>query len=469
MLSMKTNRLLLMAYRGVNELNPEIKEFEKRVKDMESAYKSARIRTLLVDQSIGFVSSITRIDLLPTEVEEGTNQVWPSTSLKIVEVTMKYSNIKSLVESIAFGGLCLNDMTVGFEDSDSPQWLYNVYFRNDRIGSIFPDNTTLRLRGVANREKLTQKAMDRISNEIRLHKILPFPSIQDLIQKFFGLSGNNINVNLVDVYAPSYVQITDLKYLGSDVVVRFKCMKETADDMRIKAVFSFSNGGFLPHAPRLRKSPIVELPDGSVEVEKSFPVPDETTESTGVDVTLSLKGKSGLDTAYAHNLPIVNPIWYTLGLLDKTKVGKHLKFDSFEDEMIKLSNDKAFEAIMASLLPSCGFKVAWTGGFGLSCEDFLAFDDTSNMVLVSECTIGSPRHKIGLMKTALSSLSSRAKGLRFVGVVFTSKSTSDPERQGALEDYVIIKDASDIKSLVQMAAETPNPRKVYAWLGLDVA
>ena len=53
--------------------------------------------------------------------------------------------------------------------------------------------------------------------------------------------------------------------------------------------------------------------------------------------------------------------------------------------------------------------------------------------------------------------------------MFTSKSTSDPERQGALEDYVIIKDASDIKSLVQMAAETPNPRKVYAWLGLDVA
>ncbi len=73
------------------------------------------------------------------------------------------------------------------------------------------------------------------------------------------------------------------------------------------------------------------------------------------------------------------------------------------------------------------------------------------------------------MKTALSSLSNRAKGLRFVGVVFTSKSTSDPERQGALKDHVITRDASDIKSLVQMAAEAPNPRKVYAWLGLDVA
>jgi len=458
-----------MAYWDVNGLNPEIMEFEKRVKDMESAYKSARVRTLLVDTSNGFVSCITRIDLLPTEAEESTNQVWPSKSLKIVEVTMEYSDIKSLVRYITSGGLCLDDLTVGFEDSDSPQWQCNVYFRNDRIGSIFPENTTLRLRGVADREKLIQKAMDSISNEIRLHKILPFPSIQDLIQKFFGLSRDNINVNLVDIYAPSYVQITDLKYLGSDVVVRFKCMKETADDMRIKAVFSSSNGGFLPHAPRLRKSPVVELPDGSVEVEKSFPVPDEATESIGVDVTLSLKGRSGLDTAYTHNLPIVNPIWYTLGLLDKTKVSKHFKFDSFEDEMIRLSDGDVFEAIMASLLTSCGFKVAWTGGFGLSCEDFLAFDDTSNVVLVSECTIGSPRHKIGLMKTALSSLSSRAKGLRFVGVVFTSKSTSDPERQGALKDYVIIRDASDIKSLVQMAAEAPNPRKVYAWLGLDVA
>ncbi len=446
----------------------QVAEFGKRVKDIEAAYKSARIRTLLADRGNGLVPCITRIHLLANEPNKNVIDVWSSRTISVIECVVEYNGIDSLIQSITTKGMELNYVRLGFDQLESPNWHYNVHFRDERIEGSLAESTTLKLRGAIQREKLPDEFYNRLQDEIRLHKTLPFPSHRELTEKFFGFAEGNIDLNLIDIVAPSHVRIVSLDYLGSDIVVRFTCMKETVDNMRIKAMFSLSDGGFWPYSPRLRKSPVLTLPDGSVEVTKTFSVPSAAANSSGVDVTLSLKGESGLDTMFAFNLEIVNLPWFTFRLLDPSKVNTHFELKDFELRLALLKNAGVFEAMIASLLTACGLRVAWTGGFSLSCEDMFAFDNMNRIVLVCECTVGSPRHKIGLMKSALTSLSRHSHHIRFVGVVFTAQATSDPERQGAAKDHVIIRDASDIKTLVQLASEAPDERLVYSWLGIDL-
>jgi len=448
-------------------LNPIVREFTKCVQDIEASYRSVRIRALLARSGGRYVPCVTEIELLPTDPVVAERKLWKSSSLRVIEQTIAYEGIDSLIHQVYSSSLTIQGTPIGFESNDAPYWYYNVISRDERRGDFSPESKTLHLRGSTDREKLDTADMNRIQREIELHTRLPFQSLLALTRKFFRFYHNGaLNSNVIDIIAPSCVRLIDLTHVGQEVIVRFTCRREVLDRVEIKATFLLPNRELCLFSPRLRNPNPTDLPDGSVEVLKRFSVPEEARNAVGVDVTLAL-GKLGIDSMYAHNVPLVNPLWSVLGHLSKSRFGKYFELDSFETTIRSKTKADVFEDIVSILLTCCGFQVAHLASFKLSSRDFIAWDARRNRVLVCECTTGGPRDKIGPMKGTVADLRARMRWLTFVGVVFTSQSISKVDRESASADDVIVMDVSDLKHLATIAQEQPSREKVYEWLGIN--
>lgn len=450
------------------EIEHEAAEFVRMVKFIEPIYKSLRIKTLFADRGKGLSPVVSRILLLTSEQDAVESSIWECELLKVVEHTIPFESIDTLINSILNEGLEVDSKYIGFYENEEPNWYYSINLRGEGRLDFVSDSTTLWLTAYTNIKDSPHGHERPFIRAMKSNPTLPVSSISELTSRFLGDKYEDIGVKRVEIIAPTYLHIVSSNYRVDGISTTIRCNPLILSRLRFSTIYDLQDGQTRIIDRRIGTPSSRELPDGFIEVVKVLQAQDIAGESLGANVTVSIGGKSGiaLDTCYCRNLPVMNQVWTILTQLHETKVGNYLTLDGFEEKLIELNNDKIFEALIASLLTSNGFNVAWTGGFGLSCEDMLVFIPNSNLILVCECTTGSPRHKIGLMKTAISTLSNHIDMYRFVGVVFTSKLTSDPERQGAVQDKVILLDATDIKILLQFASMIPDTERVLSWLNL---
>lgn len=448
--------------------NSRIGEFTRSVRIFESIYSTARVRTLFADRGEGLDAVATVIHLLPDKYEESETVLWSSKLLKIVERFMEYPSADTVLHSIQSDGLELDSTYVGFNEDENPYWDYTVISRDDQFAQIRADSTTLLLSGHITIDDSPHGYETPFTNEMKLNPQLPVKSLQELTHKVLQHEIHDLQYKRVDIIAPSCVLLTDLSYRGDKVVAQIRCMKQITGNIRLKSLFYHQNGNITVFQPRFRGFSLNRLTGNLVEISKDFIVPVEAREAVGVSLTISLQSRLGLDAQYAPNLSVINPVWHVLNLLDESKVGKYFVLQDYEKRLALIKDADLFESIVASLLASCGFIVTFIGGFKMSCRDILATEKRRKITLVCECTTGSPRDKLGPMKSAISELSGKTDITMFVGVVFTSQTISDAERKDATADNVIVKDSSDLRELTEKARGLPNPEGVYQWLGIEL-
>ncbi|MBD3159790.1 MAG: hypothetical protein GF309_13490 [Candidatus Lokiarchaeota archaeon] len=447
-------------------MDSEVEEFVSRVGYLEPSYHTARVRSLLLKLDGKEVPCVTKIDLLTDDLVTEGEEIWPSKSMRIVEGRIAFEGIHELLDDIHSHSVDIGGVKIGYQPEEEPTWRYGVYYRGEKIGDEKYDTTMLKLRGTVDRRDFAQEEINELQNEIRLNPFRPFSSIRKLLTKFFGLSGDQISYNLIDIITPSNVKISSLTHVDREVRVRFECPREMVEDMQVKAILMRRDGGYHLYRPRLRNPSIKRLSHGFAEVTKIFQIPKRIGQTRSADLTLSLKGEVGLDTHYTHNLPLANRIWSVLNSFSESEFGKYFDLDLALDEL-KSANGKIFESIVSVLLTSCGLQVADLAGFPLSGMDLLAFHPRLQTSIICECTAAHPRKKLGRMKTVISDIEKKAPWLEFRAVVFTSQLVSEADRTDAESDRVTIRDASDIVSLMKTLKAPPDPDRVYDWLGID--
>ena len=448
-------------------MEPIIAEFIKRAKKIEPAYKTIRARSFFANRGSGLSPVATRVDLMPLETDEHESVLWESNLLKIVQSYREFVSISELIESLTSSGFNVDSKYIGFYDSEEPNWYHNVLLRGEVNNGNTVDSTTLQLSAYINIDSAPRSHESHFIDEMKLNPFIPFSSLHNLTRKMIGIECESVIQKRVEIYAPSYLQLKSLRYRGSEMLAEIRCIEDLVPSLRLKAVFSLPNGDFLRHEPRFRKPNYQQQPDGFVEITKSFKVPETAKGAFGVDATISVDADSGFDSIYSPNLGIINPLWSTLKSLEKTEFSIYLETDDFENRLMNTKKAERFENIVAILLESCGLDVAYLAAFSLTCKDLIITNHDSDIALLGECTIGKPRDKFGPMKTAVKALSKTAEWYNFIGVVFTSQRISKADREDASADNVIVKDISDLRQLVEMADNEPNPNRVYEWFGLN--
>ncbi|MHA1862790.1 MAG: hypothetical protein ACTSWA_03395 [Candidatus Thorarchaeota archaeon] len=438
---------------------------------IESIYKSVRIRFLLADRGAGtHTLAMTRIHLLPETIRNPPRTLWESKSLRVIETTLRYDSVSSLLTSLVTNGLEVNSIPVGFHETEEPNW---SFVPNPHTGSVdyVNDCTTLSLLGSLNIESSPNGNEPHFKQEMQMNVRGTYSSLLELTKDILGIEYGSLRTKQVEITAPTYLRITDLVYHGSNVALKIRCREEIAQELKAWAMFSFPDGSIIQHQPRFRNRIPIELGNGLVEISKSFNVPPNAANSNVVRMTVSIGGIRGiaLDAYSCARWPVANIVRSTIDLLNPNKVGKHFQLQNFESRFSSMGSGHAaevLEAVVAISLTACGFDVAWLGGFDLSCKDILAFVPGTNKVLVVECTVGSPDRKIGLMKTALLGLRNQSDWLDFYGIVVTSIYSDDVQRTSASRNGVGLLDVTDLKTLVQKAAEPPNTQELLNWLGI---
>ncbi|MGV9104085.1 MAG: hypothetical protein ACOC3C_08230, partial [Candidatus Thorarchaeota archaeon] len=269
-------------------MESDVEEFVSQIRYLESSYQTARVRSLLLKLDGKEVPCITKIDLLTTDFLSEGKEIWPSKNMRIIEGTIPFNGIEGFLDDICSCNVSIGGVQIGYELEEEPGWRYGVGYRGERIGEWRYDTTTLYLRGTIDRRDLEQDEINELQNEIRLNPILPLPSIRKLLSKFFGLPGDKISQNLIDVIAPSNARIISLTNVGRKVTACFECPREMAESMQVKAILVSGDGGFHLFRPKLRKPRITSLSNDFVQVIKSFQIPKRFDEPKGVDLTLSL-------------------------------------------------------------------------------------------------------------------------------------------------------------------------------------
>jgi hypothetical protein len=243
------------------------------------------------------------------------------------------------------------------------------------------------------------------------------------------------------------------------------CTPDVEEKLQFSAVFHHQDGSVTSFKPRRIGYTKSSIDNDFLEIKKSFEVPPEARDAISVDFTVSLEGRLGIDSDSARNLTVSNPTWAILNNLDTQKITKYLSFDDFENRLSLIRDADLFESIVVSILSSCGLIPIWTGGYKVSGTDMIIVDNSEKLILL-ECTTGSPRDKIGLMKTALKIMSDNISWLEMIGVVITSQSISDVERKDAASDNILLRDAADLKALLAAAEGGIAENEIRYWLGI---
>ena len=220
------------------------------------------------------------------------------------------------------------------------------------------------------------------------------------------------------IVAPSNIRLTHLYYHQNEVLAKVTCAPDVEEKLQFSAVFHHQDGSVTSFKPRRIGYTRSSIDRNFIEIEKSFKVPQEAKAATSVDFTISLEGRLGIDGGSIRNLPISNPTWAVLNSIDAQKVSKYLSIDGFEDRLSLVRDSDLFESIVVSITSSCGLIPIWTGGYKVSGTDMIIITNNEKLILL-ECTTGSPRDKIGLMKTALRVMRERISWLEVIGVVIT--------------------------------------------------
>ncbi len=442
-----------------------MKEFIKNAELFSSSYRTIRIRTLFADRGFGLKASITVIHLLSEVRLESETVLWDGRHLKVMERIMKFESINGLVNSLIKGQINIQGKKIDFSKELEPYWDYAVILRGKTYNNFFAETTSLLLSGHTKTDQVSQDHMRQYQQEMVLNPQLQVSSIEELTGKMLGFQYRDINQNRVEIVAPSNILISDLFYHETNVKVRIRCMSAIEEKLQFSAIFHHSDGGITSFKPRRKGYTTTNISGNFLEIEKTFEVPTEANDALSIDFTLSLEGRMGIDRYSARNLPFANPIWAVLNNIDAQKVSKYLKIDDFENRTSLIRDSDLFESIVVAIISSCGFSLVWTGGFKVSGTDMILLDNNEQLVLL-ECTTGSPRDKIGLMKTAMKLMKEKISWLEVVGVVITSQSVSDAERKDASSDNVLIRDSADLKTLLVAAEEGIDEKKIRYWLGI---
>lgn len=450
-----------------------IDDFISRVRSIERQFKSIRITTLLADRGTGsLLPVITRIHLLSNLPSDVHDVQWKSDTIQVSSRTMTYSTIENLVGAMTSGNLELESIHVGFAETEEASWSYEVVRQSTENDFGSPSNALV-LEGKLSLSREVDANHPRFRNATMLNPEMTFTSIQELTQILLGRGYNNLNEKRVEVIAPFNTRIEHLHCHGDKVVVGIRCTSDFIGQLKLKAGFHLASGGVTKHALRLHwnRIEVTQLDSGMVEFSKSFSIPHAIENVVGVKVTVSSEGTTGiaLDSSYDSNWPVMNKIRSSFDLLDQRKVGRFFASTGFENVYASLgggNDEQKLESVICSLLASCGLDVIWLGCFDLSCEDILAFVPGSRKVLVVEVTTGAPERKIGLMKTVLRSLRLSASWLDFKGIVITSNYVSQSDRNNASASGVVLLDVTDLKALLQLAGEAPNPLNAMHLLGV---
>ena len=451
-----------------------VADFLRRVRLVQSIYQSVRIRSLFADRGNGRLSPVvTRMHLIPHHTPIAPRNLWQSNSMKVVESIHEFSSIDSLLESLIQNQLNLNSIAIGFHATEEPSWSLSTEFHGgSQQYEIDCNNLILKGSISLDRTRTMYGDEPHFLNELSLNPRGTFNSINELSAELIGKGIDDLGRKQIEIIAPSYLRITNLQFHGQKVSIKVHCRSETVSSLIMWASFFLPNGDIHQHQPRFRDPNITNLGNGFVEIQKDFDVPTTASYATSVRITVSIGGSAGyaMDSSQSIKWPVDNVIRTALQFLNQSKVENHFRMQDFEARYAAMgsgSDGDILESVVTCSLASCGLNVAFTGLFGLSCVDTLAFIPNKNDVLVVECTVGSPLRKIGLMKTVLRDLRSKCDWLDFHGIVITSNYTSDRERISASSDGVILLDVTDLKTLVQMAQETPNPMKLVDWLGIS--
>lgn len=453
---------------------PEVSAFIGLVRRIEKQYKSLVIRTLLADRGTGsLVPVATRVKLLATPREERVRVVWSSDLLQVSERISSYIPIGDLVSCIAAGTNDASSTPLGFHVTEEASWSHRV-IQNSSESEFGISAHGLALEGQIKFGRHVDADKPPYKNAMILNPEMPFSSIRDLSGSLLGKQYEGLNEKHVEVWAPFNTRISSLTFYGSRVKVKALSVNDIIPGLKFRAAFHLVSGEILKYQPRLNLLGIERtvLGNGLIQFEKSFDVPLDARNATGASFTISIGGASGiaLDSKYCPNQPVVNVIRSVLDTLDPTKTAKYFSPKDFERTYASLGGGKSkteLEAVICALLASCGLSVVWLGIFDLSCRDMLAFAPGASTILLVEVTTGSPTQKIGKMKTVLANLKSTAPWLDFVGLVATSNYVSEEDRNNATSSCVTLIDVTDLKALLQLSKEPPDPMKTMSLLGIN--
>ncbi len=446
-------------------MNQNLREFIKNANLFSSSYKSIRIRILFADRGSGFEQSIAVIHLLSNMKNESETVLWNGKFLKVVERIVRFNSISELMSSLTTGSMNIQGKKIGFLDEDEPYWDFAVILRGRTYNNFFADTTSLLLDGHVDVNESPQGHESYYQQELELNPQLQLSSLEELTEKLLGFQYRSINQNRVVIVAPSNIRLANLYYHKNEVQVKVTCAPDIEEALQFSAVFHNQDGSVISFKPRRIGYTRSTIGTDFLEIEKSFEVPREAKDAISVDFTISLEGRLGIDSGSVRNLPIANPMWAILNNLDVQKVSKYLTIDDFENQISLIRDSGLFESIVVSIISSCGFAPIWTGGFKISGMDMIVLDNNEKLALL-ECTTGSPRDKIGLMKTATKVMQEKICWLEVVGVVITSQTVSDAEKKDASTDNVLIRDAADLKTLLAAAEEGTDEKTIQYWLGI---
>jgi hypothetical protein len=455
-------------------IEPVVADFLRRVRSIQSMYHSLRIISLFADRGNNQLSPVvTRMYLLHDRNSYAQRVLWQSKSLKIMESIQPFSTIDQLLENLTQNQINLNSIAIGFYATEEPSWSLGTEFhRGSHQYEIDCNNLTLRGSLLFDEKRTLHGHEPHFLNELRLNPRATFNSISELSAEYLGESIDDIGSKQIEIIASSYLRITNLRFHGRKVDIAVRCRSETVPLLVMWASFFLPDGNVSQIQPRFRNPDVTDLGNGFVEIQKQFTTPDAVPDATSVRITVSARGNAGyaMDSSQSIKWPVENVIRTTLQFLNQSKVEKHFEMQDFETRYAGMgggADSDILESVVACSIASCGLNIAFTGLFGLSCIDTLAFFPNRNDVLVLECTVGSPSRKIGLMKTALRDLRNKCDWLNFHGLVITSNYSSDQEKRNASNDGVILLDVTDLKTMVQMASDIPNPKKIMDWLGIS--
>ncbi|MFQ5885523.1 MAG: hypothetical protein ACE5IO_10545, partial [Thermoplasmata archaeon] len=420
-----------------------------------------------------FVPVATRVQLLATPREERVRVVWSSDLLQVSERTSSYIPIEELVSRITAGTIGVNSTPLGFHETEEANWSHRVV-QNSSESEFGISAHGLALEGKTRFARSIDADSPPYKNAMMLNPEMPFSSIRELSGSLLGRQYEGLNEKYVEVWAPFNTRISSLTFYGSFVKVKAVSVDEIVPYIKFRAAFHLVSGEIHKHQPRFNRRSIQRtvLGNGLVQFEKAFGVPLDARHATGVSFTVSIGGASGiaLDSKYCSNQPVANVIRSVLDTLDPTKTAKYFTTADFERTYASLGAGKdktELEAVMCALLASCGLSVIWLGIFDLSCKDMLAFAPDASRILLVEVTTGAPTQKIGKMKTVLANLKSTAPWLEFVGLVATSNYVTDEDRNSARSSSVTLIDVTDLKALLQLSKEPPDPMKAMSLLGIS--
>ena len=431
------------------------------------AFRSIRIRTLFANRGSGLEPAITVINLLNKEYDPSERILLNGKLLKVLERIDAFSSIQDLIDSITKGQLILNDQYVGFTEEEDPYWDYSVIPRRDIYNGHFAKTNTIQLSGHFNVKDSPKGYESQFQQEMKLSPQLQATSLKQLTEKLLGASFGDISYKRVEIFAPSFVMLSNLEYYGKEVNFKVFCSEESEKQIQFFALFHHDDGSISTFKPRMKGYTKNTADDSMIEIIKSFETPIKSRTAISVELTISMDGKIGVDSGSVMNLPVANPTWSIIRSLDVTKISKYLKLSDFESRLSLIKDADLFESIVISLIASCGYIPLWTGGFKMSGKDLLVLDNKRTLVLI-ECTTGSPRDKIGLMKTAIEELKDKLSWLELRSIVVTSQSVSDAERKDAATDNVQIRDAGDLKVLLFDASPGVSDKEIRHWLALDI-